>query len=92
MDDMDSVETCSCSGEGHRLCCTCLKASLESDLNAGVLNISCVADRDCTAEYSMDIIEKVLDEKDLRRLQELQALEAGGGTADEEDKNKKGDV
>ncbi|KAA6393898.1 MAG: hypothetical protein EZS28_010576 [Streblomastix strix] len=75
---LSELESCECSaGKGHRLCCECLKESLDSDLHIYKLNLRCFVDPTCEAEYDMELIEKVLDERELLRIQELQAMEAG---------------
>ncbi|KAA6375457.1 MAG: hypothetical protein EZS28_029017 [Streblomastix strix] len=75
---LSEVESCECSAEkGHRLCCDCLKESLESDLHGYKLNLRCIVDPTCQAEYDMDLIERILDQRELLRIQELQAMEAG---------------
>ncbi|KAA6380274.1 MAG: hypothetical protein EZS28_024200 [Streblomastix strix] len=83
-DDLSEGNICSCNCERHHFIhCECLKASLESDLNQFQLNIRCIADPDCIAEYSMELLEQLLDEGKYSLLQELLIINYGGSEADE---------
>ncbi|KAA6377260.1 MAG: hypothetical protein EZS28_027214, partial [Streblomastix strix] len=75
--------------KGHRLCCDDLKESLENDLHIYKLNLKCIVDPTCEAEYDMELIEKILDEREILRIQELQAMEAGINSHSSEEEEKK---
>ncbi|KAA6364478.1 MAG: hypothetical protein EZS28_039994, partial [Streblomastix strix] len=74
--------------------CDDLKLQLETDLHSYKLNLRCFVDPQCEAEYDMELIEKVLDEREILRIQELQAMEAGANAnqAEEEERQRQVDT
>ncbi|KAA6388987.1 MAG: hypothetical protein EZS28_015485 [Streblomastix strix] len=80
LDQLLEGENCECSADkGHRIHTDCLKEALESDFhNYGYMHVyQCKVDKDCSAVYSMELLERILDERDYLQIQELQAIDEG---------------